>query len=176
MPLLLYLVGCLYYLYFIIFFLKIAKQSQFIPVQNVVYFITLSFLVRKIFTFYINDVLLFKCPVPGSKGQCVSNLRVLLTRRNTKIFIFKNLHSLEKKAVQSKAFKISLGAFDPLLTKCAIHLTYPLLTKCVMHLTYPFKVSASSLDLLVKSSGFQAGRRRRIIASGCRIDATSQKT
>ena len=26
-----------------------------------------TFLVRKIFTFYINDVLLFKCPVPGPK-------------------------------------------------------------------------------------------------------------
>jgi len=25
-------------------------------------------LVRKIFTFYINDVLLFKCPIPGPKG------------------------------------------------------------------------------------------------------------
>jgi len=33
-----------------------------------VYFITLAFLVRKIFTFYINDVLLFKCPFPGPKG------------------------------------------------------------------------------------------------------------
>jgi len=32
-----------------------------------VYFITLPFLVRKIFTFYINDVLLFKCPFPGPK-------------------------------------------------------------------------------------------------------------
>jgi hypothetical protein len=29
-----------------------------------VYFITLHFLVRKILTFYINDVLLFKCPIP----------------------------------------------------------------------------------------------------------------
>ena len=66
-PLLLHLVGCLYYLYFIIF-LRLAKQSQFIPLQNVVYFITLPFLVRKIFTFYINDVLLFKCSVPGPKG------------------------------------------------------------------------------------------------------------
>ena len=67
-PLLLHLVGCLYYLYFIIFFLRLAKQSQFIPLQNVVYFITLPFLFRKIFTFYINDVLLFKCPFPGPKG------------------------------------------------------------------------------------------------------------
>ena len=67
-PLLLHLVGCLYYLYFIIFFLILAKQSQFIPPQNVVYFTTLHFLVCKIFTFYINDVLLFKCPIPGSKG------------------------------------------------------------------------------------------------------------
>ena len=42
-PLLLYLVGCLYYLYFIIFFLRLAKQSQIIHLQNVVYFITLRF-------------------------------------------------------------------------------------------------------------------------------------
>ena len=67
-PLLLHLVGCLYYLYFIIYFLRLAKQSQFIPVQNVVDFISLPFLVHKIFTFYINDVLLFKCPFPGPEG------------------------------------------------------------------------------------------------------------
>ena len=67
-PLLLRLVGCLYYLYFIIFWGGLAKQSQFISLQNVVYFITLPFLVRKIFTFYVNDVLLFKCPYPGPKG------------------------------------------------------------------------------------------------------------
>ena len=66
-PLLLHLV-CLYYLYFIIAFLRLAKQSQFIPLQNVVYFIKLPFFVRKIFTFYINYVLLFKCPFPGPKG------------------------------------------------------------------------------------------------------------
>ena len=49
-------------------FLRLAKQSQFIPLQNVVYFITLTFLVHKIFTFYVNDVLLFKRPIPGPKG------------------------------------------------------------------------------------------------------------
>ena len=54
---------------FLFFFLRLAKQSQFIPLQNVVYFIKLPFLVRKIFTFYINDVLLFKCPVPGPKSS-----------------------------------------------------------------------------------------------------------
>ena len=42
-PLLLHLVGCLYYLYFIIYFLRLAKQPQFIPLQNVVYFIWLPF-------------------------------------------------------------------------------------------------------------------------------------
>ena len=41
-PLLLYLFGCLYYLYFVIFF-RLAKQSQFIPLQNVLYFVTLPF-------------------------------------------------------------------------------------------------------------------------------------
>ena len=49
-------------------FFRLAKQSQFIPLQNVVYLITLPFLVRKIFTFYINVVLLFKYPFPGPKG------------------------------------------------------------------------------------------------------------
>jgi len=49
-------------------FLRPAKQSQFIPLQNVVYFITLPFLVRKIFTSYINEVLLFKCPITGPNG------------------------------------------------------------------------------------------------------------
>ena len=49
-------------------FLRLAKQSQFIPLQNVVYFITLPFLIRKMFTFYISDVLLLKSPVPGPKG------------------------------------------------------------------------------------------------------------
>ena len=67
-PLLLHLVGCLYYLYFIIYFFRLPKQSQFIPLNNVVYFITLPFLVHKIFTFYTNDELLFKCPFPGPKG------------------------------------------------------------------------------------------------------------
>ena len=67
-PLLFHLVGCLFYLYFIIFWGGLAKNSQFIPVQNVVYFITLPVLVPKIFTFYINDMLLFKYPVPGPKG------------------------------------------------------------------------------------------------------------
>ena len=39
-PLLLHLVGCLYYLFFIIFFFRLAKQSQFNPhpenVENMV--------------------------------------------------------------------------------------------------------------------------------------------
>jgi len=48
--------------------LRLAKQSQFIPLQNVLYFIMLPFLVFKIFTFYLNDVLLFKCPFPGPEG------------------------------------------------------------------------------------------------------------
>ena len=48
--------------------MRLAKQPQFIPLQNVVYFIALPVLVRKIFTFYINDALLFKCPVLGPNG------------------------------------------------------------------------------------------------------------
>jgi len=48
--------------------LRLAKQSQFISLLNVVYFITLPILVREIVTFYINDVLVFKCPFSGPKG------------------------------------------------------------------------------------------------------------
>ena len=68
-PLLLHLFDSIYYLHFIIFWGGggLAKQSQFNSLQNVVYFISLYFLVRKIFTFYINDVLIFKRPVPGPK-------------------------------------------------------------------------------------------------------------
>jgi len=47
--------------------LRLAKQSQFIPQQNVVYFITLPLLVRKIFTFYINDVLLLNIKFQGHR-------------------------------------------------------------------------------------------------------------
>jgi len=46
--------------------LRLVQQPQFIPLQNVVYF-TLPFLVRKIFTFYVNDAPVFKSPVPGPK-------------------------------------------------------------------------------------------------------------
>ena len=65
-PVLLHLVGfCI--IYISLYFLRLAKQSQFIPLQNFLYFISLLFLVRKIFTFYVNDVLIFKCPIPGPK-------------------------------------------------------------------------------------------------------------
>ena len=79
--LLLHLVGCQYYLYIIIFFLKLAKQSQFIPLHNFMYFITLTFLVRKIFTFYTNDVLLFKRPFPGPSGYTYLILCDLINTR-----------------------------------------------------------------------------------------------
>ena len=67
-PLLLHLVDFSILFIFHYIFLRLANQSQFIPLLNVVYFITLPFLVRKIFTFFINDMLLFKCPFPGPKG------------------------------------------------------------------------------------------------------------
>ena len=70
-PLLLHLVRCLYYLYFNIYFLRLAKESQFIPLQNVVYFVTLPFLIRKIFTFYINDVLLFNVQFQGQRVKAI---------------------------------------------------------------------------------------------------------
>jgi len=50
------------------FFLDILSPSLFIPPQNVVYFLMLSFLVHKIFTFYVNGVLNCKYPASGPKG------------------------------------------------------------------------------------------------------------
>jgi len=50
-----------------IFFLDLLAPSPFIPPQNVMYFIMLHFLVHKLFAFYINGVLQFKCPAPGSE-------------------------------------------------------------------------------------------------------------
>ena len=58
----------LFIFHYIFWRLGKAKQSEFIPLQNVVYFITLPFLVSKIFTFYVNDMLPFKCPIPGPKA------------------------------------------------------------------------------------------------------------
>jgi len=52
--------------------LRHAAQFQFIPLQNVVYLITLTFLVCKIFTVYINDVLNFKCPAKRPNGEYAS--------------------------------------------------------------------------------------------------------
>ena len=53
---------------YLIIFLEFNSPSSFIPPQNVVYFLMLSFLVHKILTFYINGVLNCKCPAPRSKG------------------------------------------------------------------------------------------------------------
>ena len=57
-------------IYYLIILLDFLSPSSFIPPQNAVYFLTLSFLVRKIFTFYINGVLNCKCAALGPKGEC----------------------------------------------------------------------------------------------------------
>ena len=56
--------------------MTLAKQSQFIPLQNVVYFISLHVLVRKIFPFSINDVLLFKFNFQGQRFECPRGMKL----------------------------------------------------------------------------------------------------
>ena len=50
---------------YLIIFLFFLSPSSFIPPQDVLYLLTLPFLVHKIFTLYINGVLNCKCPAPG---------------------------------------------------------------------------------------------------------------
>ena len=50
------------------YFVDFLSPSSFIPLQNVVYFLMLPFLVYEIFTLYIHGVLNCKYPAPGLKG------------------------------------------------------------------------------------------------------------
>jgi len=52
------------------YFFRLAAQFPFIPPQNAVYFITLPFVVHKIFTFYINGVLKFNCQWVNIRTDC----------------------------------------------------------------------------------------------------------
>jgi len=70
-----------YIVYISLFFLRLAKQSQSIPLQNVVYFITLPFLVRKIFTFYVNDVLYIYVNVHFQVQRVNKNIFNLMVHR-----------------------------------------------------------------------------------------------
>ena len=66
---------------YLIIFLDFLSPSSLIPPQNVVYFLMLPFLVHKIFTFYINVVLNYKCAAPGPKcyrvKSCLRHLACL---------------------------------------------------------------------------------------------------
>jgi hypothetical protein len=67
-PLLLHLVACLYNLYFIKFFWDLLSNLNLFRYRMSCISYCYLFLVHKIFTFYTNDVLLFKCPFPRPKG------------------------------------------------------------------------------------------------------------
>ena len=66
-PLLLHLVGCLHYLYFFFFLDLLNNLNLFLYRMSCISYRYL-FLVRKIFTFYLKYVLLFKCQFPRPNG------------------------------------------------------------------------------------------------------------
>ena len=82
--------------------MRLAKQSQFIPLQNVVYFITSHFLFPKIFTFYINDVILFKCPFPGPKVKSILRRSEVHCKRPFKKILVKGRTGLFQRFLSSK--------------------------------------------------------------------------
>ena len=83
--------------------------------QNVVYFITLSVLVRKIFTFYLNYVLLFNCPVPRPKGKLSSRIVIIvINSTNPFVFVIDTLHCEVGSAglnITYKKFRLKVEVF-----------------------------------------------------------------
>ena len=82
--------------------MRLAKQSECIPLQNVVYFIKLPFLVRKIFTFYINDVLLQYLNV-HFQGQKVKSVQKFITKKEINILAVK---TKVRKYLKQKKFEL----------------------------------------------------------------------
>ena len=73
------------------------------------YFISLPFLVRKIFTFYVNDVLLFKFHFQGQRVNIVSHLLFTVTQSFDLFFSLKLLRTSLNELQVSSHSEINWG-------------------------------------------------------------------
>ena len=126
-PLLLHLVGCLYYLYFVIFFQTCQTISIYSSTECRV-----PFLVRKIYTFYIHDVLHLNVHFQGQRvkdssttSQACHTPPVPWIRSHLPSLLYcrhhvRNITRVFTRGTEKKKLYLVLGTLCPLnyMTRC----------------------------------------------------------